>query len=118
MNIVFLRPISFITLSKGAIKLANKAYQNSNNSGKKSLGTGWKIAIIVVLAALVISPIDLIPGDAATIVGLADDVAYLVGIIGTITSIVKGRQANSVDNAQSGTYTPPMYNDVDSNEKR
>lgn len=110
---------SFIILSKGLIKVADKAYQNSDN-GKKSLSSGWKIAIIIALAALVISPIDLIPGDAATVVGLADDVAYLVGIIGTITSMVKGKTANSVDNAnaQGGSYTPPMYNDVDSNEKK
>ena len=108
---------SFIILSKGLIKVADKAYQNSDN-GKKSLSSGWKIAIIIALAALVISPIDLIPGDAATVVGLADDVAYLVGIIGTITSMVKGKTANSVDNAQGGSYTPPMYNDVDSNEKQ
>lgn len=117
VNAMFLRLISFLILSKGLIKVADKAYQNSGN-GKNSLSNGWKIAIIVALAALVISPIDLIPGDAATVVGLADDVAYLVGIIGTITSMVKGKNANSVDNSQGGTYTPPMYNDVDSNEKR
>ena len=100
--------------------MADKAYQNSNGSGsgKKSLGVGWKIAIIVALAALVISPIDIIPGDAASVVGLADDVAYLVGIIGTIISMVKGRRADSADSNQAGSYSPPMYNDVDSNEKR
>lgn len=116
---MFLRLISFIILSKGMIKVADKFYQNAaDGSGKKSLSNGWKIAIIIALAALVVSPIDLIPGDAATVVGLADDVAYLVGIIGTITSMVKGKNASSVDNAQGGAYTPPMYNDVDSNEKR
>lgn len=98
------------------IKLADKAYQNAT-AGKKGLSSGWKVAVIVALAALVVSPIDLIPGDAATVVGLADDVAYLLGIIGTITSMVKGKQATSVDNNGSG-YTPPMYNDVTSNEKR
>lgn len=97
--------------------MADKAYQNiPGGDGKKGLGGGWKIAIIVALAALVISPIDIIPGDAATVVGLADDVAYLLGIIGTITSMVKGKQATSVDNSQGGSYTPPMYNDVDSNK--
>ncbi len=93
---------------------------NNNYNGytpkfdKKGLSNGWKLAIIAALAALVISPIDLIPGDAATVVGLADDVAYLVGIIGTITSMVKGKSAMS----QQETYTPPMYNDVESNEKK
>lgn len=117
---MFLRLISFIILSKGMIKLVDKAYQHSNNdsNGKKSLGNGWKIAIIVVLAALVISPVDIIPGDAATVVGLADDVAYLVGIIGTIVNMVRGRRADSADNVHDGRYTPPMYNDVESNEKR
>ncbi len=97
--------------------MADKAYQNTpGGEGKKSLGNGWKIALIVALAALVVSPIDIIPGDAATVVGLADDVAYLLGIIGTITSMVKGKQATSVDNTQGGSYQPPMYNDVDSNK--
>ena len=93
--------------------MAESYYTNNGGNGKKKLGNGWKLAIIVALAALVVSPIDIIPGDAATVVGLADEVAYLVGIIGTITSMVKGKGAMSSDQP----YTPPMYNDVDDNHK-
>lgn len=88
---------------------------NSNSSGKKSSGgNGWKALIIAVLAILVISPIDFIPGDAATVVGLLDDVAYVAGIIGTVISMIK---KNKVVKTQNGEATPD-YNDVDSNEKK
>lgn len=84
------------------------------NGDKKKLGTGWKMAIIAVLALLVVSPVDLISGDAFTVVGLADDVAYMAGIIATIVSMVKGKGALD----QQSTYKPPMYNDVDSNDRK
>lgn len=99
--------------------MADNTYQNSTGTEKKGLTNGWRIAIIAVLAALIISPVDIISGDILTGgVGLIDDVAYLVGIITTVVNMINGRKATSVDNAQGGSYTPPMYNDVDSNEKR
>lgn len=87
---------------------------NGNTSGKKSSGKGWKALLIAVLAILVISPVDVVPGDAVTVVGLFDDVAYVAGIIGTVVSMV-GK--NKVVKTQGDT-TPPTYNDVDSNEKK
>ena len=80
---------------------------------KKSLSNGWKLALIALLGVLVISPIDAIP-DPIAVAGWADDLAYLVGIIGTITTMVKGKNAMT----QQDSYTPPMYNDVESNEKK
>lgn len=81
--------------------------QNSGGQGKSS--RVWKIVLIIVLAVLIISPIDLIPGDTATVVGMIDDVGYAVGIIGTIVNMVR-RKREPEDTT--------VYNDVDSNEKR
>lgn len=92
--------------------MAANYYQNAG--GQKTSGKAWRIVLIIVLGILIISPIDLIPGDAATVVGLIDDVGYVVGIICTIVGMVKRK---SVSNTQED-YTPPVYNDVDSNEKR
>ncbi len=98
--------------------MAANYYQNSgqtpnnNTSGKKS-GNGWKALLIAVLAILVISPIDFVPGDAATVVGLLDDVAYVAGIVGTVLSMVgKNKVVKTQDDAAKN------YNDVDSNEKK
>lgn len=104
--------------------MAANYYQNSgqtpnpNPSGKKSSGgNGWRVLLIAVLAILVISPIDFIPGDAATVVGLLDDVAYVVGIIGTVIGMIK---KNKVVKTQSDGAVPEYheYNEVDSNEKK
>lgn len=96
--------------------MAANYYQNAggNAGNQKTSGKAWRIVLIIVLAILIISPIDLIPGDAATVVGLIDDVGYVVGIICTIVGLVKKKSAQNTQEA----YTPPVYNDVDSNEKR
>ena len=97
---------------KGRINVADNAYQNGS-SGNKGLGGGWKIAIIALLSLLMISPLDIIP-DGIPVAGLADDIAYLIGIITTVSNMINSRKATSVDD--NASYTPPMYNDVDSNK--
>ena len=88
---------------------------NSGSSGKKSSGgKGWKALLTAVLAILVISPIDVVPGDAVTVVGLLDDVAYVAGIIGTVVSMVGKNKVVKTQNDAA----PPTYNDVDSNGKK
>lgn len=99
---------------KGMRKLADNAYQNSSGNGKKGLANGWKVAIIAILGALMLSPLDVIP-DGFPVVGFADDIAYLIGIITTVANMINGRKATSVD--EDAPYTPPMYNDVDNNSK-
>lgn len=91
----------------------NQGQTPGGASGKKSSGKGWKILLIAILGILVISPVDIVPGDAVTVVGLLDDVAYVAGIIGTVISMVKKKSVSNT--AESNT--PPVYNDVDSNEK-
>ena len=60
------------------------------NPSKKSK-KGLKIALIVALLGLVLSPLDIIP-DAIPVVGWIDDIGYLLGIIGTVISLVTGRK--------------------------
>lgn len=91
--------------------MATNNYQSSGD--RKPSGKAWRIVLIIVLAILIISPIDFIPGDAATVVGLIDDVGYVIGIIGTIVSLLKRKNVPEDHNH----YEPPVYNDVDSNEK-
>lgn len=95
--------------------MADNAYQNgSAGGGKKGLSNGWRVAIMALLGLLMISPLDIIP-DGIPVAGLADDLAYLIGIITTVVNMINSRKATSVDD--NAPYTPPMYNDVEDNSK-
>ena len=47
--------------------------------------------IVAILGLLLVSPIDIIP-DAIPVVGLLDDVGYILGIIGTLISMFVGKK--------------------------
>ncbi len=120
---MFLKLILALITYKGLRKMEKNFNKNANlpgaqNGGKKS-GVGWKLAIIVILAVLVISPIDLIPGDPIILTSYIDDIAYVAGIIGTVVSMIKGKRVQQIPGAgNNSTYVPPMYNEVKSNKKK
>lgn len=57
---------------------------------KKRSKTGLKIGLLVAMAALIISPLDIVP-DLFGPVGWLDDLAYLIGIVITVRNMITGR---------------------------
>lgn len=80
---------------------------------------GSLTTVLVLLLALVISPVDVCSGDLATGVGVLDDVVYLAGIAKVIMDMVnKQKQAKQERDEQrraQNDATYGRYNDVDSN---
>ena len=109
--------ISFKGLKKMEEKFDKQANTTGNPEGRKKFSIGWKIIFMVILAVLVISPIDALP-DVIPVVGWVDDVAYVAGILGTIVGMLKGKRAQELPGAGSTGYMPPMYNEVKSNKRK
>ena len=101
-----------------------------NNEGKKekkekfnmaNMSWGSLTGILVVLLALIISPIDICSGDLATagIGGLTDDIVYLVGVAKVIWEMVEKQQmAKEKRDAKKQAKQEAeeaKYRDVDSN---
>ncbi|MBQ1398122.1 MAG: DUF1232 domain-containing protein [Clostridia bacterium] len=94
-----------------------KFNKNVNPDGSKKSGMAWKIILMIILAVLVLSPIDALP-DVLPVVGWVDDVAYVAGIIGTAVGMLKGKRAQQIPGAPGAQgYIPPMYNEVKSNKR-
>lgn len=94
---------------------AGAAPDGAVQGGKKS-GMAWKIILMIILAILVLSPVDALP-DVIPVVGWVDDVAYVAGILGSAVGMLKGKRAQISGTAGSTGYIPPMYNEVKSNKK-
>lgn len=123
---MFLKLILALLSYKGLRKMEEKFNKNVNpqgatggtvQGGQKS-GIAWKIILMIILAVLVLSPIDALP-DVIPVVGWVDDVAYVAGMLGTAVGMLKGRRNQQIPGA-AGTqgYIPPMYNEVKSNVKK
>ena len=122
---MFIKLILALISYKGLKKMDEKFNKNVNPEfaadgtpqGTKKSGMVWKILLMIILAVLVLSPIDALP-DVLPVVGWVDDVAYVAGILGTAVGMLKGKRAPQISGA-SGTqgYIPPMYNEVKSNRK-
>ena len=118
---MFVKLILALLSYKGLRKMEEKFNKNANpeanaQGGKKS-GMGWKIAMMIILAVLVLSPIDALP-DVIPVVGWVDDVAYVAGMLGTAVSMLKGKRAQISGATGTQGYMPPMYNEVKSNRKK
>ena len=119
---MFIKLLLALISYKGLKKMDEKFNKNVNpdgtaQGGKKS-GIAWKIMLMVVLAVLVLSPIDALP-DVVPVVGWVDDVAYVAGILGTAVGMLKGKKTQQIPGAPGAQgYIPPMYNEVKSNRKK
>ena len=123
---MFYKLILALISYKGLKRMEEKFNNNANAqgtpdgeaAGNKKSGMAWKIILMLVLAALVLSPIDALP-DVVPVVGWVDDVAYVAGILGTAVGMLKGKRAPQIPGS-SGTqgYIPPMYNEVSSNRNK
>lgn len=80
---------------------------------------GGLTTVLVLLLALVISPVDVCSGDLMTGVGVLDDIVYLAGIAKVIMDMVnKQKQAKQERDEQRRAQNDAaygQYNDVDSN---
>ena len=114
---MFIKLLLALISYKGLKKMDEKFNKNVNPNGEKKSGMAWKIVLMIILAVLVLSPIDALP-DVIPVVGWVDDVAYVAGILGTAVGMLKGKKPQQVSGSSSSQgYIPPMYNEVKSNRK-
>ncbi len=114
---MFIKLLLALISYKGLKKMDEKFNKNVNPDGSKKSGMAWKIILMIILAVLVLSPIDALP-DVLPVVGWVDDVAYVAGIIGTAVGMLKGKRAQQIPGAPGAQgYIPPMYNEVKSNKR-
>ena len=119
---MFVKLILALLSYKGLRKMEEKFNKNvdpqSEGQGGKKSGMAWKVILMIILAVLVLSPIDALP-DVIPVVGWVDDVAYVAGMIGTAVGMLKGKRNQQIPGA-TGThgYIPPMYNEVKTNIKK
>ena len=123
---MFIKLLLALISYKGLKKMDEKFNKNANpqdaangtaQGGKKS-GIAWKVILTIILAILVLSPIDALP-DVFPVVGWVDDVAYVAGILGTAVGMLKGKKVQQIPGATGAQgYIPPMYNEVKSNRKK
>lgn len=119
---MFIKLLLALISFKGLKKMEEKFNKNANPQGvpgsDKKSSMAWKIVLMIVLAVLVLSPIDALP-DVIPVVGWVDDVAYVAGILGSAVSMLKGKRAQQIPGASGAQgYIPPMYNEVKSNRSK
>ena len=114
---MFIKLLLALISYKGLKKMDEKFNKNVNPNGEKKSGMAWKIVLMIILAVLVLSPIDALP-DVIPVVGWVDDVAYVAGMLGTAVSMLKGKRAQISGATGTQGYMPPMYNEVKSNRKK
>ena len=118
---MFIKLLLALISYKGLKKMDEKFNKNVNAQGEgqgaKKSGIAWKIVLMIILAVLVLSPIDALP-DVIPVVGWVDDVAYVAGILGTVVGMLKGKRTQEIPGASGAQgYMPPMYNEVKTNRK-